>query len=94
MHTIDLGKYNCRTDLVIEKKQNFSEEELVGREVVCPSCGKKMIPKLHLYMGKPSRSFCPHCGMKYQEFRNKGSYFYIVLQLVIIACVTGYIFIS
>ena len=27
MHTIDLGKYNCRTDLVIEKKQNFSEEE-------------------------------------------------------------------
>ena len=41
------------------------EEELVDREVVCPNCSKKMIPKLHLFIGKPSRSFCPHCGMKY-----------------------------
>jgi len=35
------------------------EEELVDREVVCPNCSKKMIPKLHLSTNRMRK----HCHL-------------------------------
>lgn len=36
--------------------------------VTCPSCLKKMVPRMITYNGSPSKSVCPFCGETYKEF--------------------------
>jgi cold shock CspA family protein/predicted RNA-binding Zn-ribbon protein involved in translation (DUF1610 family) len=39
-----------------------------GNSVTCPHCGKKMVPRVTMENGVPSRSFCPFCGGLYKKF--------------------------
>ncbi|MHA7229470.1 cold shock domain-containing protein [Vibrio campbellii] len=61
-------------------KQNQSERPRDDR-INCPSCDKKIVPRMITYRGEPDKSVCPYCATTVQNFRtNLGAY--IVLGLV------------
>jgi len=53
--------------LEVEITSKSSKKETDDR-VVCPHCGKKMIPRIITYRGSLEKSVCPFCGGTYQEF--------------------------
>lgn len=34
----------------------------------CPSCGKKIVPRMITYRGEPEKSVCPYCAATVKEF--------------------------
>lgn len=36
----------------------------------CPSCGKKIVPRMITYRGKPEKSVCPYCAATVRQFSN------------------------
>lgn len=36
----------------------------------CPSCGKKIVPRMITYQGRPERSVCPYCAATVKTFSN------------------------
>ncbi len=36
--------------------------------IACPSCGKKIVPRLITYRGEPQKSVCPYCGGTVNDF--------------------------
>ncbi len=36
--------------------------------VICPTCGKRMVPRLITYQGIVERTVCPFCAQTYQDF--------------------------
>jgi len=36
--------------------------------VSCPSCGKKIVPRMITYRGQPQKSVCPYCATTVKEF--------------------------
>lgn len=36
--------------------------------ITCPSCAKKIVPRVSFYGGKPQASYCPYCATKINDF--------------------------
>lgn len=36
----------------------------------CPSCNKKIVPRMITYQGNPTKTLCPYCGAVVKEFSN------------------------
>ena len=51
--------------VIIEKPRDSQTKD---ERVICPHCGKRMIPRLITYQGILERSVCPFCGQTYKEF--------------------------
>lgn len=41
--------------------------------IYCDHCGRKIVPKIITYQGKPEKSVCPYCAGTVKEFRSKMS---------------------
>ena len=60
------GKKGTRaTNVVIIEKSKHSQRD---DRVICPYCGKKMVPRLITYRGSIQKSVCPFCGGTYKDF--------------------------
>lgn len=59
------GKKGPRATFVtiISKSSSTTDDR-----VICPHCGKKMIPRIITYQGALQKSVCPFCGGTYKEF--------------------------
>jgi cold shock protein len=49
--------------------------------IKCPSCDKKIIPRLITYQGEPEKSVCPFCGATVRIFGSN------ILGLIILAII-------
>ena len=54
--------------LLKAKEQEERRKDAKDNRVVCPSCGKKMVPRMSFNNGSPSASYCPFCGAQYKDF--------------------------
>ncbi|MDD2368630.1 MAG: hypothetical protein PHQ90_04950, partial [Sulfuricurvum sp.] len=36
----------------------------------CPSCGKKIVPRMVTNQGQPDKTLCPYCGTVIKKFEN------------------------
>jgi len=50
--------------VIIEKSEHNQKDD----RVICPHCGKKMVPRLITYQGSIKKSVCPFCGGTYKDF--------------------------
>ena len=48
-----------------KRQENFSKND---DRVICPGCGKKIVPRLVLYQGSPQKSLCPYCACVIKSF--------------------------
>ena len=62
------------------KSPNVEHLEIVGKDndfsdskVTCPHCGKRVLPRITTYYGRPSESYCPLCGGKIKDFNHDDS---------------------
>ena len=47
------------------KEENFAKND---DRVICPGCGKKIVPRLVVYQGSPQKSLCPYCACVIKSF--------------------------
>ena len=73
--TSNIGPKGPRASSVtIVPKVNLDTTKHLGRHhsnddrVTCTHCGKKMIPRLVTYRGRPTKSLCPFCGETFKDF--------------------------
>ena len=48
-----------------KRQENFSKND---DRVICPGCGKKIVPRLVVYQGSPQKSLCPYCACVIKSF--------------------------
>lgn len=48
--------------------KNQEKYEKNDDRIICPECGKKIIPRITTYKGTPMHSLCPYCGAKVKQF--------------------------
>lgn len=51
--------------------------------VVCPHCGKKIVPRIITYQGSLERSICPFCGGVYKDFMNHSWIVFLIIFVII-----------
>ncbi|MFM2664798.1 cold shock domain-containing protein [Vibrio sp. CyArs1] len=56
----------------------------------CPSCDKKIVPRMITYRGEPDKSVCPYCAATVKNFRSNIMGYIVlgVLVLVVLASLT------
>lgn len=47
-----------------------SKNKRVDDRIVCPSCGRKIVPRMIFEHRKPSYSVCPFCGKMVKDFQS------------------------
>lgn len=57
-------------NVTITVKAAPKNERPVDDRINCPSCGKKIIPRMITYRGNPEKSVCPYCAAMVKSFSN------------------------
>ncbi|KJG37807.1 hypothetical protein UA32_12290 [Photobacterium angustum] len=57
-------------DVKITLKAIKSRHDKQDDRINCPSCHKKIVPRIVTYYGKPEKSLCPYCGATVKTFSN------------------------
>ncbi len=52
---------------ILEKKKTHTTRS-PDQRIECPSCERKIIPRLVTYRGEPDKSLCPFCGATVKNF--------------------------
>ena len=60
------GKNKKAEQITITKKNQNSDKN--DNKIVCPGCGRKIVPRMSFYRGAPDKSFCPFCGAQIKDF--------------------------
>ena len=68
--TISKGKFKAINIRVIKSSAEKKEENFAKNDdrVICPGCGKKIVPRLVVYQGSPQKSLCPYCACVIKSF--------------------------
>ncbi len=67
---LDKTKYKA-INIVITKTSSQKKQEERNKNddrIICPGCGKKIVPRLITYQGNAERSVCPYCATQIQKF--------------------------
>ncbi|MDD9200871.1 cold-shock protein, partial [Aliivibrio sp. S2MY1] len=48
----------------------------------CPSCKKKIVPRMITYKGEPDKSVCPYCAATVSTFGNSFSFYITVIAVI------------
>ena len=64
VHISNNGKQKAINIILIKaandkKKENFTKND---DRIICPSCRKKIVPRIVTYAGNPTHSLCPYCA--------------------------------
>lgn len=71
--------------------KNMSSSTRADDRINCPSCNKKVVPRMLSLYGSPLKSVCPYCAATINSFHSKyNKYFYSFLIILITA--VSYIF--
>ena len=62
------GKAPEITRLRLQTNANDAESEPDDGKLLCPHCGKRVVPRVVTYAGQPSASYCPLCGGLINDF--------------------------
>ncbi len=54
------------TSKVASSRHNTRQDDRIN----CPSCHKKIVPRMITYRGKPEKSVCPYCAATVRTFSN------------------------
>lgn len=71
IHTSGNGKQKA-INIVLSKTANDKKRETFSKNddrIKCPSCGKKIVPRIVTYAGKPTHSLCPYCATIVRDYR-------------------------
>ncbi|WP_174436269.1 cold shock domain-containing protein [Azospirillum brasilense] len=52
--------------------------------VTCPSCNRRMVPRLVTYQGEAQKSLCPFCGATYRRFNTLQTAITITVAVIIL----------
>ncbi|UXC30533.1 cold shock domain-containing protein [Aliarcobacter butzleri] len=72
IHTSSNGKQKA-TNIILSKSANDKKRETFSKNddrIKCPSCGKKIAPRIVTYAGKPTHSLCPYCASTVRDYRS------------------------
>ena len=61
-------------NVVIKEKSTEINSSRTDDRVTCPSCGKKIVPRMITYQGSPDKSVCPYCAATVKEFMKHGCF--------------------
>ncbi|AEE26491.1 cold-shock protein [Francisella hispaniensis] len=50
-----------------KKQQQFNSND---SRITCPSCSRKIVPRMITYKGEPEKSVCPYCAALIKSFDN------------------------
>jgi hypothetical protein len=48
-----------------KRQENYSKND---DRVVCPGCGKRIVPRIITFKGSPTNSICPYCATEIKKF--------------------------
>lgn len=71
---LEKAKYKAVNVVIIktssQKKQDRRDEvrKFNDDRIVCPGCGKKIVPRMITFKGTPSQSVCPFCAAQIKNF--------------------------
>lgn len=87
---VQLGKHSKASRIWLDEdaqQKHKAEKEKNDSKVVCPHCGKRVLPRMSFFHGTPSQSFCPICGgliRNFNETSSLGSFIFFVFVMFII----------
>lgn len=58
------------TNVTITEKAVPQNTRPTDDRINCPSCGKKIVPRIITYQGSPEKSVCPYCAATVKTFSN------------------------
>lgn len=70
---LEKAKYKA-IDIFVTKTSTQKKQEEKDKNddrLICPSCNKRIVPRMITYQGTPEKSVCPYCATTIMEF-NKG----------------------
>lgn len=50
-----------------KKQENYAKND---DRIICPGCGKRIVPRIIIYQGSPTKSVCPYCATTVKNFHN------------------------
>lgn len=53
-----------------DKRNKVHESQHKDDRITCPSCGRKVVPRMVTYRGEPDKTLCPYCGTIIKTFEN------------------------
>ncbi len=65
---VTIVKKIAKQRLELRQRPVSSFKQTQNDRVICPSCGKRMVPRLVFWQGAPQYSLCPFCGGDIQSF--------------------------
>lgn len=51
-----------------EKRNSARDFNSKDDRITCPSCGRKVVPRMVTYRGEPDKTLCPYCGTVIKTF--------------------------
>jgi len=57
-------------NVTITERAPSQNNRPVDDRINCPSCGKKIVPRIITHYGKPEKSVCPYCASTVKTFSN------------------------
>lgn len=72
---------------LLENCQSQENSKYSDDRIVCPSCTKKIIPRIQYLNNAPYASHCPYCGVMIKKFQSDlhNFLFFIVLAIILIS---------
>ncbi len=61
-------------NVTIIAKASSQNTRSTDDRINCPSCGKKIVPRMITYYGEPSYSVCPYCAATVARFRESNCF--------------------
>ncbi len=70
------------SEVTITTKSSPKASRHSDDRINCPSCRKKIVPRMITYKGNPDKSVCPYCAATVKTFRSN-TLFYIIIGTIV-----------
>lgn len=79
-----------RFSKLVPQERALLKDDLDDGRVRCPNCGKRVVPRIVTWRGKPEASYCPLCGsLLKQMMKESASFSGSILGLLVAATLTA-----
>lgn len=64
------NRYKAERVILLKSAVTKKHEKAILNDsrIVCPGCGKKIVPRMITYRGIPQKSVCPYCAVEIKKF--------------------------
>ncbi len=63
------------SNVTITTKNTAQNSTRIDERVNCPSCNRKIVPRINFYQGIPEKSYCPFCAAEVKDFTDTNGCF-------------------